>query len=136
MLDLIKRNLLKYTLLADGIISVTAGTVFLAFAGLVAELIGPALTGGIVTGLGAFLLVWGLFHLALSREPNASGPGVRIAIAGDALWILGSIALLVMGWESLTAVGAVLVAVMTVAVADIMLLKLKGLGDQRRAAAA
>jgi hypothetical protein len=136
MLDLIKRNLLKYTLLVDGIVSTIAGAAFLAFSGLVAELLGPAFTGGIITALGAVLFFWGLFHLAMSTQSPAPGGGVRIAIAGDALWVLGSIAVLVVGWNGLTAAGAAFIAVLTVAVADIMLLKMKGLSDQRRMALA
>lgn len=136
MFDLIKRNLLKYTLLVDGIVSVVAGAALLGFSGLVAELIGPAFTGEIIMGLGAFLFVWGLFHLALSSQVSASAGGVRIAIIGDALWVLGSIAVLAAGWNSLTAIGAAFIAVMTVAVADIMLLKMKGWSDQRRMAVA
>ena len=136
MFDLIKRNLLKYTLLVDGIVSVVAGTAFLAFSTLVAELIGPVFTGGIILGLGAFLFVWGLFHLALSSQATASTAGVRVAIIGDALWVLGSVAVLVVDWNGLTAAGAAFVAVMTAAVADIMLLKMKGLSDRRRAALA
>lgn len=134
MLDLIKRNLLKYVLLVDGIVSVAAGTAFLAFSGLVAELIGPAVTGGFVMSLGAFLLVWGLFHLAMSSQADAAAGGVRIAIIGDALWVLGSIAVLVVAWNGLTTVGAAFIAVLTVAVGDIMLLKMKGLSDRRRVA--
>lgn len=132
MFDLIKRNLLKYTLLVDGIVSVVAGAAFLGFSGLVAELIGPAFTGGIIMSLGAFLFVWGLFHLAMSSQATAPTGGMRLAIAGDALWILGSIAVLVADWNGLTAIGATFIAVMTVAVADIMLLKMKGFADQRR----
>jgi hypothetical protein len=136
MFDLIKRNLLKYTLLADGIVSVVAGAAFLGFAGLVAEQIGPSFTDGIVMGLGAILFVWGLFHLAMSSQATAPAGGVRIAIIGDALWVLGSIAVLVADWDGLTAVGAAFIAVMAVAVTDIMLLKIKGLSDLRRVAVA
>lgn len=136
MLDLIKRNLLKYTLLVDGIVSTVAGAAFLAFSGLVAELIGPVFTGGHIMTLGAILFLWGLFHLAMSRQPSPAAGGVRVAIAGDALWVLCSVALLVAGWNGLTAVGAAFVTVLTVAVLDIMLLKMKGLSDQRRMAMA
>jgi len=132
MFDLIKRNLLKYTLLVDGIVSVAAGAAFLAFSGLIAELIGPAFTGSVIMALGAFLLPWGLFHLAMSSRAEAPAGGVRIAIMGDALWVLGSVAVLVVDWSGMTAVGATLIAVMTVAVADIMLLKMKGFADQQR----
>jgi hypothetical protein len=134
MLGLIKQNLLKYTLLADGIVSVVAGTAFLAFSALIAELIGPVFTDSVIMALGAFLFLWGLFHLALSSRSEAPVGGVRIAIAGDALWVLGSIAVLVVDWNGLTNVGAAFIAVMAVAVTDIMLLKMKGLSDQHRAA--
>lgn len=136
MFDLIKRNLLKYTLLVDGIVSVAAGAAFLAFSGLIAELIGPAFTGSVIMALGAFLLPWGLFHLTMSSRARAPAGGVRIAILGDALWVLGSIAVLVVDWSGLTAVGAAFITVMTVAVVDIMLLKMKGFADQQRTVAA
>lgn len=132
MFDRIKRNLLKYTLFADGIVSVTAGAAFLTLSGLIADMLGPAFTDSVIFALGAFLVLWGLFHFALSRQAPAATAGVRIAIAGDVLWIVGSVAVLVLGWNSLTALGAAFIAVMTIAVADIMLLKMKGLGDQRR----
>ena len=134
MLDPIKRNLLKYTLFVDGIVCTAAGAGFLGFSILIAEMIGPVFTGGIILALGAFLVLWGLFHLAMSRQDMASAGGVRVAIAGDALWIVGSIAVLVMGWDGLTSIGAAFIAVMTVAVADIMLLKMKGMSDRRRVA--
>lgn len=134
MFDLIKHNLLKSVLLADGIVSVAAGAAFLGFSGLVAALIGPAFTAGAVLGLGAFLFVWGLFHLALARRPSIAG--VRIAIVGDALWVFGSVAVLVSDWDALTSLGAAFIALLAMAVADIMLLKMKGLSDQRRLAAA
>lgn len=134
MLDLIKRNLLKYTLLVDGIVSTVAGAAFLGFSALIAELIGPAFNGSIILCLGAFLFVWGLFHLAMSSRDEAPASGVRVAIAGDAIWVLGSIAVLVVDWNGLTAVGAALIAVLAVAVTDIMLLKMKGLGDRRKEA--
>lgn len=132
MLALLKRNLLKYTLLVDGIVSVVAGVALLGFSALVAELIGPAFTSGVMLCLGAFLFVWWLFHLAMSMRDAAPLGGVRVAIAGDAIWVLGSAAVLVMDWNRLTAAGAALIAVLAVAVTDIMLLKMKGLGDLRR----
>lgn len=136
MLERIKRNLLKYTLAVDGIVSVAAGIAFLAFSGLVADLLGPAFPGSVVMGLGTFLFGWGAFHLALSSQVTPSVAGVRIAIAGDALWVLGSIGVLVVDWNGLTTTGAALIGVLAIAVADIMLLKMKGLGDERRAALA
>ena len=128
MLDLIKRNLLKYTLLVDGVVSVVAGTAFLTFSAVVAELIEPAFTAEVVIGLGAFLLLWGMFHLGMGSQSEAAGTGVKVAIAGDAIWVAGSAAILFIDWQGLTALGAAFIAVMAVAVADIMLLKVIGLG--------
>jgi hypothetical protein len=113
-------------------VCVAAGTAFLTFSALVAELIGPAFTAEIVIGLGAFLLLWGLFHLGMGGQAQASATGVKLAIAGDAIWIAGSAAILLIDWQGLTAIGAAFIAVMAVAVTDIMLLKVVGLG--RRAA--
>jgi len=132
MLDLIKRNLLKYTLLVDGVVCVAAGTAFLTFSAVVAELIGPAFTAEVVIGLGAFLLLWGLFHLSLGGQAQASATGVKVAIIGDAIWVAGSVAVLFIDWQELTALGAAFVAVMAVAVANIMLLKMIGLGRRGR----
>ena len=131
MLDLIKQNLLRYTLLVDGVVSVVAGGAFLTFSGLAAELIGPAFTDAVIMGLGAFLLLWGLFHLSLGGRGEAPSAGVKVAIAGDVLWVLGSMAILIVDWQQLTGIGAAFIAVMAVAVTDIMLLKVIGLGRRR-----
>jgi len=134
MLDLIKRNLLKYTLLVDGVVCVAAGTAFLTFSAAVAELIGPAFTVEVVIGLGAFLLLWGLFHLGMGSRAEAPATGVKVAIACDAIWVAGSMAVLFVDWQGLTVLGAAFIAVMAVAVADIMLLKAIGLGRRSRLA--
>ena len=132
MLDLIKRNLLKYTLLVDGVVCVAAGIAFLTLSALVAELIGPAFTAEVVIGLGAFLLLWGLFHLGMGSQAAAPSAGVKLAIIGDAVWVAGSVAIIVLDWNGLTALGAAFIAVMAVAVADIVLLKVIGLGRRGR----
>ncbi|UVC09040.1 hypothetical protein IHQ71_28705 [Rhizobium sp. TH2] len=134
MLDLIKRNLLKCTLLVDGVVCVAAGTAFLTFSALVAELVGPAFTAEVVIGLGAFLLLWGLFHLGMGSRAEAPAAGVKVAIIGDAIWVAGSAAILFIDWQGLTALGAAFIAVMAIAVADIMLLKVIGLGRRGRTA--
>jgi len=134
MLDVIKRNFLKSVLFADGILSATAGAAFLGFSGFIADLIGPVFTAGTISGLGAVLVAWGLFHLALSRRTSIGG--VWGGIAGDALWVCASIVVLVSQWDALTLLGAVFIVIATVAVVDFMLLKMKGLSDRRRFAAA
>lgn len=134
MLDVTKRHFLKSVLFADGILSIVVGAAFLGFSGLIAELIGPVFTAGAISGLGAVLVAWGLFHLALSRRTSIGG--VWGGIAGDALWVLASIAVLVSQWDALTSLGATFIIIASVAVVDFMLLKMKGLSDRRRFATA
>lgn len=132
----LNRNLLKSVMFADGVFCIAAAVIFLAFSGPLAALIGPHATPAIVNGLAAFFLVWGAFHLAVGRQERPSLVAVRLAMAGDALWVLGSIAVLLLARGGLTPAGMALIAVAAVAVADILLLKQVGIGRQQRAALA
>lgn len=134
MFDLIKTNLLKITMLVDGAFSLLAGVVFSTFSEPIAGLLGPAFAAGAVLGVGVFLIVWGIFHLAAAGAKRISPAALRVAIAGDALWVIASAALLVADWNGLSAIGIAVIAVLAVAVADIMLLKLIGQNNQRRLA--
>ncbi|MBL0372541.1 hypothetical protein JJB09_10930 [Rhizobium sp. KVB221] len=133
MFDLIKRNLLKIVMLADGVVSLVAGTALTTFSSAIAGLFGPALPAIAVLGIGLFLLGWGVFHLAAGRAERISGRAVRIAIAGDAAWVAASAALLAIGWNGLSSLGVVAIAVLAIAVADIMLLKMVGLNARQTA---
>ena len=132
----LNRNLLKTVMLADGVISLVTAFAFFTFSGPLSGLVGPVAAPAVFTGLAAFFVLWGVFHLAVGRQERPSPAAVRFAIAGDALWVLGSIAVLVAARDGLTLTGMGLVAVAAVAVADILLLKQIGLGRQQRAALA
>jgi hypothetical protein len=136
MFDLIKRNLLKSVMLADGGFSLVAGIVLATFSAPLAVLMGPAFASDAVLGIGVFLLGWGLFHLAAGSAAQISPKAVWFAVIGDGLWIAASAALLIADWQGLTAIGAAAIAVIAVAVADIMLLKLIGLGRSQKQALA
>jgi hypothetical protein len=136
MFDLIKRNLLKSVMLADGGFSLVAGIVLATFSAPLAVLLGPAFASDAVLGIGIFLLGWGLFHLAAGNAAQISSKAVWFAVIGDGLWIAASAALLIADWQGLTAIGAAAIAVIAVAVADIMLLKLIGLGRSQKQALA
>lgn len=135
MLASINRNLLKSVMLADGAFSLVAGAGLVVFSGQVASLAGPAVSSGIVMAVGMFLLGWGIFHLASARPAHPAGHAVCFAIAGDAAWVVGSAAILLVGRDDLSAVGVAAIAVAAVAVFDIMLLKMAGLHRQRTATA-
>ena len=132
----LNRNLLKTVMLADGVISLVTAVVFFTFAGPLSGLVGPIASPAVFTGLAAFFVLWGVFHLAVGRQERPSPAAVRVAIAGDALWILGSIAVLVLAHGGLTLTGMGLIALAAVMVGDILLLKQIGLGRQQRAALA
>ena len=132
----LNRNLLKTVMLADGVISLVTAFAFFTFSGPLSGLVGPVAAPAVFTGLAAFFVLWGVFHLAVGRQERPSPAAVRVAIAGDALWILGSIAVLVLAHGGLTLTGMGLIALAAVMVGDILLLKQIGLGRQQRAALA
>lgn len=134
MFAILNRNLLKSVMLADGVFSLATAAGLFAFSGPVSMLVGTHATPAIVNGFAAFFLLWGAFHIAVGKQERPSPAAVRFAIIGDALWILGSIAVLLVARDGLTLTGIGLVAVAAVAVADILLLKQIGLGRQQRAA--
>lgn len=136
MFATLNRNLLKSIMLADGVFSLVTAAGLFAFSGTVGALIGPHATPAIVNGFAAFFVAWGIFHLAFGRQERPSPAAVRFAIIGDALWVLGSIAVLLAARDGLTLTGMGLIAVAAVAVADILLIKQIGLGRQQRAALA
>ncbi len=136
MFAALNRNLLKSVMIADGIFSLAAGVLLIALSGWIGAVVGPLATPAVVAGFGVFFLFWGAFHLAVGRQERPSPAAVRSAIAGDALWVLGSVAVLLIGQDDLTAAGIGLIAVAAVAVADILLLKQIGLGRQQKAALA
>lgn len=133
MLAALNRNLLKSVMLADGVFSLATGIVLFAFKGPIGGLVGSHATPAVLTGFAVFFALWGIFHLAVGRQEQPSPAAVRFAITGDALWVLGSIAVLLLARGGLTPAGMGLIAVAAVAVADILLLKQIGLARQRRA---
>ena len=135
MFAMLNRNLLKSVMLADGVVSLAAALGLFALAAPLGALFGPAATPGVFHALSAFFLLWGLLHLAVGRSDTPSPAAVRFAIAGDALWIIGSLVLVALAGDGLTFAGKVAVVVVAVAVADIMLLKVVGLGRRQRVAA-
>lgn len=132
MFDLIKRNFLKSVMLADGAISLIAGVVLATCAQPIAGLLGPLFAGNAVLAIGIFLIAWGVFHLAAGRTHHLPAGAVWSAIVGDALWVAASAVLLITDRGSLSLFGIVAIAVLAVAVADIMLLKILGLRGNSR----
>jgi hypothetical protein len=136
MFAALNRNLLKSIMLADGVFSIVTAAALFALSGPLSALVGPHATPTLLNGFAVFFLLWGAFHLAIGRQDRPSPAAVRFAIAGDAAWIIGSVAVLVFAKSGLTLTGMGLIAVAAVVVADVLLLKQIGLGRQQRPALA
>lgn len=136
MFSALNRNLMKSVMLADGVFSLAAAALLFGLSGPIGALVGPLATPAVLNGFAAFFALWGAFHLAVGRQERPSPAAVRFAIAGDAAWIAGSIAVLVFAGDGLTVTGMGLIALAAVVVADVLLLKRIGLGRQQRAALA
>ncbi|MDX1663310.1 MAG: hypothetical protein R3272_05920 [Candidatus Promineifilaceae bacterium] len=96
-------RLLRAALRANALFSAVSG---LAFVGLAAPL--AAWTGvgvsGVFAVIGAGLLPWGAFLFLAARAVRLR-PLARLAIAGDLLWVLGSVLVLATRPVALTAAG-------------------------------
>ena len=92
MFATLNRNLLKSIMLFDGVFSLATAGLLLAFSGPIGGLVGPLATPVVLTAFAVFFLAWGGFHLTVGRQERPSPAAVRFAIMGDALWVLGSVA--------------------------------------------
>ncbi len=133
------RSLLNKTFLADGVFSLVAGAVLILAAAPLAALVNadatPFITPVVLKALGAGLLIWGLFHLSAARNGGPVTASARISIAGDMLWQVASLALLLSAYASLSTTGIALVVIGMIGVADFLFFKLRGLARERAAIA-
>lgn len=117
------RRLLHRVTGVDAVFCTLAGIALLAAPNVIGAFIGPAVPTALMLGLGAVLLAY-----AALLDVLVFGRGVpvsvgRLMVAGDALWVIGSIVLLI-GFPSWFAAGGVwLVALVAVVVADFALVK-------------
>jgi len=134
-MNLSNRSLLNKTFLADGAFSLVAGAVLILDAAPLAALISPAATPAMMKVLGIGLLVWGIFHLLAARNGGPVTAAARISIAGDVLWQVVSLALLLTAYADLSAAGIALVVIGMIGVADFLFFKRRGLARERAAIA-
>ncbi len=98
--------------------------VFSAFGGLVALMASDMLSGPlgvptlVLAAIGAGLLLWAGLVWTWARRDPVRHPEAWTVVAGDVLWVLASVAVLILRPGSLTEAGWWMVAVLAVAVAD------------------
>lgn len=83
---------LRRVLLIDGAVSGAAGLVMIIGGGLLAPL--TNLPQDLLTYAGVTLMPWMVALIALARMANIPRSGVQWVIAVNAIWVLGSIAVL------------------------------------------
>jgi hypothetical protein len=116
-------SLLRLALRTDAVVTGANGAAYLLLAGPLSDLLGPSTD--VLRPVGVFLLVFAASVWLVGDRPAA--PAVRVVITANLLWTAGSIAVVVAGLGSLTAVGAVWAVLQAVVVAGLAGLQLAGM---------
>jgi hypothetical protein len=116
-----RASFLRRAIQADGALSAVSGLACLAGAGWLAAQLG--LPAAAIYALGAVLLGYAVFLLAVAAREPISRRAVIAALALDVVWVLDSIVLLASGWLALTTAGWWIVVVAALLVADFGVLK-------------
>lgn len=109
------RRLLRLALRADAIVTGANGLLYLAFAAPLQDLLGLDATTG--RALGAFLLVYAAAVWAISMPARPRRVAVVTVVEANSLWTMLSVVTVVVGWFSLSTVGAVWAVLQAIAVA-------------------
>lgn len=110
--------------LADTVACLVLGAVLIAAAAPLTALIGWALPPALLIALGVILLPWAAFNLMTARVQRLTPAILATHVAGDALWVVGSVALAALHASQMGQLGLFLVLGQAVAVASMLLLKL------------
>lgn len=125
MLNTSSPDFLRRVLLADAFTCVATGALLAAGAGMLAALFGlPAV---LLQEAGLVLFPIAAFIAYVATRKPVSPRMVWAVIAGNVLWVAGSIALLLSGWVSPTALGQAFVVAQAVIVALLAELEFFGL---------
>lgn len=124
-----RTKFLRITLAADAIVTGGNGLVYLAFAGPVGTLLGPGT--GLLRGIGAFLLVYGVAVGFLASRRPISPAATKAVIALNIIWPLGSVAAVVTGTAGFTTIGAIWAIAQALVVAVFAELQITGLRKTR-----
>ncbi|GLW11212.1 hypothetical protein Misp01_63400 [Microtetraspora sp. NBRC 13810] len=124
-----RTKFLRLALAADAVVTGGNGLIYLAFAGPVSTLLGP--DAGLLRGIGAFLLAYGVAVGFLASRPAISPAATKAVIALNIAWPLASIAAVVTGATHFTTAGAIWAVLQAVVVAGFAGLQITGLRGTR-----
>ena len=111
----------------DAALSLSMGIGLLVLAGPLANLVGWAPMHTILLGAGIFLLPWALFNWTIGAATGPDRLSLAANLAGDGLWVLLSVALLVFYSAQMTAIGVTFIIAQALAVSVVFALKRTGL---------
>ncbi len=126
-------SFLRRVLLADAFTCVLTGLLMLLGARMLESLLG--LPAALLQGAGFALLPIAAFIAYVGTRPQLSHRLVWTVIAGNALWVGGSFALLVAGWVNPTMPGQAFIVAQAIAVAVLAEFEYSGLRKSTLAAA-
>lgn len=113
--------------LADALGSLALGLGMAAFAGPLGTAAGSALPTEMLLAIGLGLLPWAGFNAWVGRRTSYPAGAALLNVAGDALWVIASLALLAFAGAGLTQTGATVVGMLAAAVAVVGVIKASGL---------
>ena len=108
-------RLLRIALRLDAAASGALGVLSVAAAAPLAGLLGP--TAGMLRGTGAFLIGYALVLALVAARPTIPRPAAWAVVAGNTVWVLGSIGAVVAGLATFTGLGVAVVLAQAAAVA-------------------
>jgi uncharacterized membrane protein len=110
--------------LADTAACLVLGAVLIVAATPLTTLLGWTLPPALLIALGVILLPWAAFNLMTSRAPRLTPAILATHVAGDGLWVAGSVALAALYAGQMGQLGLFVLLGQAVAVAGMLLLKL------------
>jgi hypothetical protein len=119
-----RTKFLRLALAADAVVTGGNGLIYLAFAAPVSTLLGPG--AGLLRGIGAFLLGYGVAVGFLATRRPISPAATKVVIALNVVWPIGSVAA-VTGAADFTTIGTVWTVVQALVVAAFAGLQITGL---------
>ena len=118
-------SLLRLALRLDAGVTGLNGAAYLAAAPLLDDVLG--LSGGLLRGVGAFLLVYAAAVWLVGAGARISAAAVEAVVVANVLWAIGSVVAVATGAGSPTTVGAVWIVLQAVVVAGFASLQVAGL---------
>jgi hypothetical protein len=125
------QGLLRLALQLDAVITSVNGLAYLALAGPLSGLLG--MPAGFLRAVGVFLAVYAVAVWAIGSREHTSIPAASAVVAGNAMWVAGSVVAVALGLHDPTTTGSVWIALQAFVVAGLADLQLLGI---RRAARA